>query len=213
MDVMWLKGRRELYQPVDSPEVAGWILVRRCADRYAKMVDFLRTEGLAPPASSSYLDVACSYGWFVAEMQKAGFRTQGVERDPIAIRVGQSMYGLQPGQVHRSDAVGYLRALEDKFDVTSCFSLVHHFMLNDWNVSAEEVLGLVDSVTRHVMFFDMGQAHEYPGERLAGWGPERIHSWLEKNTKFSRIVRLGEDEDAVPPNQRNFGRMLFACVR
>jgi len=64
-----------------------------------------------------------------------------------------------------------------------------------------------------VMFFDMGQSHEYPGEKLDGWDPDHIHHWLEANTTFRRIVRLGGDEDAVPPNRRIFGRMLFACVR
>ena len=63
------------------------------------------------------------------------------------------------------------------------------------------------------MFFDMGQSHEYPGGKLEGWDPDRIHRWLEANTTFARIVRLGPDEDAVPPNQHNFGRMLFACLR
>ncbi|MGA2170218.1 MAG: polysaccharide biosynthesis C-terminal domain-containing protein [Terracidiphilus sp.] len=213
LDVLWLKGRRELYQPIDSPEVAGWVLVRRCADRLAKMTELLRAEGLMPPASSSYLDVACSYGWFVSEMQKAGFQAEGVERDPSAISVGQTMYGLKPDQVHRSDVVSFLRKHQNGFDVTSCFSLAHHYILNRLNVSAEELLGLVDEATRRVMFFDMGQSHEYPGEKLDGWDPDHIHHWLEANTTFRRIVRLGGDEDAVPPNRRIFGRMLFACVR
>jgi len=213
LDVLWLKGRRELYQPIDSPEVAGWVLVRRCTDRLAKMTEFLHAEGLMPPASSSYLDVASSYGWFVSEMSKLGFRAEGVERDPTAISVGKVMYGLRPEQVHRCDAVGFLRALQDRYDITSCFSLAHHYILNRLNVSAEELLGLVDEATRRVMFFDMGQSHEYPGEKLDGWDPDHIHHWLEANTTFTRIVRLGEDEDAVPPNRNSFGRMLFACLR
>ena len=213
LDVLWIKGRRELYQPIDSPEVADWVLVRRCSDRLAKMIEFLRAEGLMPPVSSSYLDVACSYGWFVSEMEKAGFRAEGVERDPMAISVGKVMYGLRQDQVHRSDSVTFLRALQGRYDVTSCFSLIHHYLLNRLNVSAEELLHLLDSATGRVMFFDMGQSHEYTGEKLQGWDPDRIHAWLQDNTSFTRVVRLGPDEDAVPPNQQNFGRMLFACVR
>lgn len=213
LDVQWMKGRRELYQPVDSPEVNGWVLVRRCSDRLAKMTRLLRAEGLMPPASCSYLDVASSYGWFVSEMSRAEFRAEGVERDPNAILVGKVMYGLRPDQVHRSDVVSFLRSLQDKYDVTSCFSLAHHFLLNRSNVSAEDLLHLLDSATGRVMFFDMGQSHEYPGEKLQGWDPDHIHQWLEANTTFKRIVRLGPDNDAVPPNQNNFGRMLFACLR
>lgn len=212
-DVLWLKGRRELYQPIDSPEVAGWVLVRRCSDRLAKMTEFLHAEGLMPPASSSYLDVACSYGWFVSEMEKAGFRAEGVERDPSAISVGKVMYGLRPEQMHRSDAVTFLRTLQDGYDITSCFSLAHHYVMHRMNASAEELLHLVDSATRRVMFFDMGESREYPGGKLEGWDCGYIHRWLEANTTFTRIVRLGVDEDGVPPNQNNFGRMLFACLR
>jgi hypothetical protein len=213
LDVLWLKGRRELYQPVDVPEVAGWVLVRRCSDRFAKMTEFLRAEGLMPPQCSTYVDVASSYGWFVAEMTKAGFQAEGVERDPMAISVGSVMYDLKPGQVHRSDSVTFLKGLKDQYDVLSCFSLVHHYFLNRLNVSPEELLRLLDSATRRVMFFDMGQGHEYPGGPLEGWDADRVHQWLESNTTFTRIVRLGPDEDAVPPNQNSFGRMLFACLR
>jgi hypothetical protein len=213
LDVLWLKGRRELYQPIDSPEVADWVLVRRCSDRFAKMTKFLRDEGLMPSAPGSYLDVASSYGWFVSEMGQVGFRAAGVERDPIAISVGREMYGLREEQVFRSDVVTFLRTLQDRYDVTSCFSLVHHYLLNHLTTSPEELLHLLDSATRHVMFFDMGQNHEYPGSRLEGWDADHIHQWLEANSTFTRIVRLGADEDAVPPNQHNFGRMLFACLR
>ncbi len=213
LEVLWLNGRKELYQPIDAPEVAEWILVRRCSDRLAKMTEFLNVVGLMPPAHKSYLDVACSYGWFVSEMAKIGFRAEGVERDPMALSVGKVMYGLRPGQLYRADAVTFLRALKEKYDVTSCFSLAHHFILNHMNASAEDLLQLVDSATRRVMFFDMGQCHEYTGEKLRGWDADHIHRWLEVNTSFTRIVRLGPDADAVPPNQHNFGRMLFACLR
>jgi SAM-dependent methyltransferase len=213
LDVLWLRGRREIYQPIDVPEVADWVLVRRCTDRFAKIAAFLREENMMPPVRGSYLDVACSYGWFVAEMAKIGFDAEGVERDPIAITVGREMYGLRQGQVHRADSVTFLRALQTKYDVTSCFSLVHHFFMNNFNVSPEELMHLLDAATGHVMFFDMGQGHEYPESRLAGWGAEQVQSWLEANTTFKRIVPLGPDEDAVPPNEKSFGRMLFACVR
>jgi hypothetical protein len=213
LDCSWLKGRRELYQPIDSPEVATWTLVRRCSDRLAKMTEFLRAEGLMPSESSSYLDVASAYGWFVAEMGKAGFRSQGVERDPTSISVGRVMYGLRPEQVHRGDVVTYLQTLQDKYDITSCLSLAHHYIMYRANTSAEDLLHLMDSATRRVMFFDMGESHEYLVKELQGWDADHIHRWLEANTTFSRIIRLGKDEDSVPPNQKNFGRMLFACVR
>jgi SAM-dependent methyltransferase len=213
LDASWLKGRRELYQPIDSPEVAGWPLVRRCSDRLAKMTGFLAVEGLMPPVSGSFLDVASGYGWFVSEMTKAGFRAEGVELDPTAISIGTLMYGLKADQVHRGDSFAFLQSLQCRYDVTSCLSLMHHYLLNRKNVSAEELLRLLDSVTSRVMFFDMGQSHEYSAPELKDWDSDHIHRWLQANSTFTRVVRLGPDEDGVPPNQRNFGRMLFACVR
>lgn len=215
LNVLWLNGRREVYQPIHSPEVSGWVLVRRCSDRLAMMTSLLQAEGLMQPASMTYLDVACSYGWFVSEFQKMGFRAQGVERDPNAISVGETMYGLNRNQMHRSDAIGFLRASKETFDITSCFSLAHHFLMNRLNASAEELLHGLDSVTRRVLFFDMGQEHEefFSGGKMAGWNPDRIHGWLEANTTFRRIVRLGRDEDAVAPFQKSYGRTLFACIR
>jgi len=213
MDVLWIKGKFELYQPVDSPELADWVLIRRCTDRLAKMTAFLRAEDLMPPNSRSYLDVASNYGWFVSEMAKAGFQAEGVERDPFAIAVGRAMYAVEPAQVHRADSVTFLRGLKTKYDIVSCFSLLHHFILNDFGTTPEELLRVLDGATGRVLFFDMGQEHEYPKSSLAGWDVERIHSWLQTNSTFKRIVRLGPDEDGVPPNQNNFGRMLFACIR
>ncbi|MFZ1086359.1 MAG: polysaccharide biosynthesis C-terminal domain-containing protein [Terracidiphilus sp.] len=213
LDVLWLKGRTELYQPIDSPEVAQWTLVRRCSDRQAKMLEFMRSEGMMPPVCQSYLDVASSYGWFVDAMSKAGFHAEGVERDPIAISVGTLMYGLKAEQVHRADAVTFLQSIQSKYDVTSCFSLAHHYVMSSMNASAEDLIHLLDSATRYVLFFDTGEGREYPGSRLAKWDVNYIHRWLETNTTFARIVRLGVDEDRISPITNSFGRMLFACVR
>jgi hypothetical protein len=216
-DVLWLKGKKELYQPVNSPELERWVTVRRCTDRFAKMAKFLESEGITPAADYSYLDVACSYGWFVSAMTTAGFQAQGVERDPIALSVGRAMYGNRADQVHRSDAVGFLQQLKsdgEKIDIVSCFSLVHHFVVHKFNVSAEEVIQLLDSVAGRVLFYDMGESHEdFFSDRFVGWNPDHIEKWLKANTTFTRIVRLGVDEDAVPPFERDYGRMLFACIR
>src|SRR5215210_6614129 len=60
----WLEGNRELYQPIDAPELRqSWSIVRRCTDRRDKMLAFLGERGLLPPAAGTYLDVACFYGW------------------------------------------------------------------------------------------------------------------------------------------------------
>jgi hypothetical protein len=61
----------------------------------------------------------------------------------------------------------------------------------------------------------MGQSGEgfYSSAQLAGWDPDRIQQWLEANTTFARIVRLGVDADDAAPYKGCYGRTLFACVR
>lgn len=214
LDVLWLQRRQELYQPVEAPELRRWVLTRRCTDRLEKMLAFLRSENAMPPRAGSYLDLACSYGWFVAEMEKAGFASEGVERDPIAAQVGTLAYGLDPARVRRQDCASFLRNAGRRYDVVSCLSLLHHYLLYRWNVTAEEMLRLLDSVTGRVLFFEMGESHEaFFAGRLNGWNADRIEEWLRANTSFRRIVRLGVDEDAVAPFHESYGRTLFACVR
>jgi hypothetical protein len=216
-DVLWQAGRPELYQPVDLPELRGVPLVRRCADRFAMMQKFLSDRGV-DPHGRTYTDIGSSYGWFVAAMRDLGFDARGVERDPIAARVGEVIYGLRPEQVSRSEAVRWLRCALPS-DVTSCFSVLHHFVLGrGGGISAEELIGLVDRHTREVLFLDTGQGHELwfqhtLGTQAGGWSPDHIESWLRQHTTFTNIERLGIDEDAVPPFEHKYGRTLFACSR
>ncbi len=211
LDVLWQKNRIELYQPVDVPEVKSWPLVRRCSDRLDQMVGFLPSISIA---SGSYLDLGASYGWFVSRMAKAGFDSYGVERDPFAIAVGETLYGNAKGAVTRSDLVRYLSSVSRTFDVVSCFSVLHHFARGRGAVTAEELIKLIDRVTSRVLFFETGQSHEdWFRDSLQEWNTEYILTWLRTNTSFTQIIALGQDSDAVPPFERNYGRTLFACAR
>ncbi len=212
----WIGGEPELYQPVVAPEVATWPTVRRCSDRSAAMLDFLEGRGQLhrPGGPGSYLDVASCYGWFVGEMGAHGFAAQGVERDPIAPVLGAALHGLAPGQVATADAVDFLRDADRQWDVVSCFSLLHHFVLGRGAVSAPELLRLLAGVTRSVLFVDTGQEHEqWFRESLAGWDTDRVRRFLKEQTGFDRVIDLGPDHDDREPYEGNYGRHLFACVR
>jgi SAM-dependent methyltransferase len=210
LDVLWLQGRRELYQPVDAPELHRFTLVRRCTDRLAKMSAFLDQHHLR----GSYLDLGCSYGWFVAQMQQRGFDACGVERDPVAASVGAMCYGLDPQRIARADVVRFLRENTRTFDIVSCFSVLHHFALGLNPLSAETLIQLVDAATGRVLFFDTGQGTEqWFAAKLPQWTPAYIRDWLKQHTTFDEIHDLGPDDDARPPFERQYGRTLFACVR
>jgi len=204
----WLDGDRQLYQPLPSPELT-WPTVRRCTDRLDKMVKFLGTD-----AGGSYLDVASCYGWFVSQFHQRGYEAAGMERDPLAVPLGQAAYGLPDGVIQVGDCVELLRSAGRQWDVVSCFSLLHHFVLGRGSVNEVELIKLLDSVTGKVLFFDTGQDHEdWFSTSLRGWDTERVASFLREHTTFDEIIDLGPDEDAVPPHERNYGRHLFACVR
>lgn len=213
-EMSWLEGRPELYQPLAAPELeARWTTVRRCSDRLEKMWHLLDRLDVDPD-HSDYLDVASCYGWFVARMDELGFDAHGVERDPLGPLVGLAGYGLDPERIEVGDAVAFLRESDHRWDVVSCFSLMHHFVIRDLGCEPEELVRLLDSVTGRVLFLDTGQGHErWFRKSLRGWDPERIRRFLSENTTFDRIVDLGPDSDAVPPYQDNYGRHLFACIR
>lgn len=206
----WLQGRRELYQPVPFPEVQTWPLVRHCTDRLEMMQAVIpeRTRG------GSYLDVGCSYGWFVSEMAKRGFTTGGVELDPRAPRLGQLAYGLECSRVQVGEAVEFLRGRALDFDVVSCFSLLHHFVMGRGPCGAEEFIRLLDETSRHILFLDTGESHEtWLADQLPDWNARFVEAWLRKHTKFSEIRALGRDKDSSGRYRGNYGRMLFACIR
>ena len=218
LDYAWCatRGERELYQPVESPELESdhWILVRRCADRLGMMKKFLEEQNLMPPRCRTYLDVACSYGWFVSEFGRLGFDARGVEIDWAAVEIGRRVYGLKPCQVTRSEVVKFMGGDAGEYDVVSCFSLLHHFVMGHGSVSAEEMLSLLDRATKTVLFLDTGESHEaWVHDALPEWDADHIERWLRENSGFKKIYRLGTDTDDRPPYSGNYGRTLFACMR
>ena len=95
---------------MDAPELSrAWTIVRRCDDRLDKMTSFLRDQNALPPVTTSYLDVASCYGWFVRAMEDLGYRSEGVELDRLAGPLGEAAYGLRPGQVTTGNARGCWR--------------------------------------------------------------------------------------------------------
>lgn len=205
-----------LYQPVESPELATWSPVRYCADRLAKMDLFLGSRGIAP-GQTSYLDVGSCYGWFVAEMGRYGYRSEGVDPDPLAPEVAEWAYGVDPVQVHTESVVPFLHTASsggDEWDVVSCFSLLHHFVLGRGEVSPRRLVELLNDVTGSVLFLDTGQAHEHWFRRsLSDWDSAGVRSFLEENSTFDEVIDLGPDHDDRPPYSGNHARHLFACVR
>lgn len=211
-EMSWIGGQRELYQPLEAPELATtWVTVRRCTDRLAAMQDFLPKAGVV--AGDTYVDVASCYGWFVSQMAIAGLDAYGIERDRLGPVVGEAAYALDPLRIQVGDAVDLLSTAPAHWDVVSCLSLVHHFALGRGSISAEDFLQLLDRATGKVLFIDTGQTHEeWLTNRLPGWHTEDVRRRLEE-LSFDEVIDLGPDSDAVGAYALNYGRHLFACVR
>ena len=211
LEMGWLDGQLALYQPIGSRDLADWPVVRGCTDRLEMMKNVL--ADLEPHCRGSYLDVASSYGWFVAKMTDRGFDGWGIERDREARRLGRAVYGLDPVHVLIGDCTELLDEAEP-FDVVSCMSLLHHFVSGRESCSAEQLMARLSRVTRRVLFVDTGEGHEkWLRRALPGWTPEYVGEWLTRHGDFDRVVALGTDHDDRGRFAGNYGRTLFACIR
>ena len=218
LDAMWTGASHQLYQPVDVPEVLNpcWTVIRRCDDRLSMMRQFL--AGLTDTGNlNSYVDVASGYGYFVHHMRALGYSSYGVEIDPIAQSIGHHVWDIPETNLIRSEAVRFLESAaagSEQYDIVSCLSLLHHFILGRGCVTAEQFIGLLHTLTRHVLFLDTGQATEsWFSESLAEWTPDYIRSWIMERTGFREVIPLGADADGRGEFEGNYGRTLFACLK
>ena len=212
MDVLWQEGRTELYQPINLPEVQNWTLVRHCKDRLNKILLFLKHLELS--TNHNYIDLGCSYGWFVLQMLKQGYSALGVERDPFAINIGKMIYGIDLKYFERSSLIKFFKLNNKSFDIVSCFSVLHHFVLHKDVMSPVDLIYYLDKITKKVLFLETGQNHEFWFKNcLSEWSPKFISNWIHKHTTFKTVVNLGPDSDSVGKFSGNFGRSLFACIR
>lgn len=211
MDSSWTNEQCLLYQPLGLPEVESWTTVRHCTDRMALIEAYLERHG---PSTGAYLDIGCSYGWFVKQMAKRGYDAVGIDRDVSAMAVGQLAYGLDPSAFMIDDLANFLQRSNRQYDIVSCFSVLHHYALGKGQMSAEEFIRRLDSMTGSVLFLDTGENHErWFMDSLKEWDADFIARWLQENTTFASVQMLGADQDGQGRYQGQYGRHLFACRR
>lgn len=214
LDGLWTRGEKVLYQPIDMPEFGEmWQRPRKCKDRFEKMISWLNNHSFES-RGKSYIDLGSSYGWFVSKMLELGYDAFGVERDRLAIKTGEIAYGIDRERIYAKEIGNFLEDTEKKFNVVSCFSVLHHFVLGKSSRTAEEILRMIDTITQDVLFFDTGQSHEqWFRHELKEWTDDYIVEWIKSHSSFTRVEKLGCDEDRSPSYEDNYGRMLFAFTR
>lgn len=215
LDVIASDGGRKLFQPIISPELGDdWKLLRHC-DKWFEVIErFLKERCLLPPRSTTYMDIGCSYGWFVQAFGRLGFDAHGLELDRAAIQIGQLVYGLRPDQVTRVEMGRFLRSNPKPSDITSCFNLMHDYAVGQASSTAEEMLKLLDRATSTVLFFNMGRSHKrLEHTTLTGWDANRIEQWLRDNSSFTEIHRLVADNAQASTLENDYDNTIFACLR
>ena len=131
-----------------------------------------------------------------------------------AVAVGRIAYGLDDSTNLVSDITSFLGNQERRYDVVSCFSVLHHFVQGLMRISAAEFIRKLDAVTGAILFLDTGECHEgWFADTLAGWDAEFIRKWLYEHTSFTCIESIGTDGDNVGPYRNQYQRHLFVCSR
>lgn len=200
----------ELYQPVDKPEVSHWPTIRNCKDRLDMMFNWIDKNNIT---TGSYIDLPCSYGYFVDNFKKRGFASKGYDIDLSSIKIAHQINRLEE-EISQKDIIKYLETTTDKFDVVSCLSILHHFVMGRIDYPYMNIVKNLDKLTGKVLFLDTGQVHEkqYEGE-LTGWTDEFIIKLFVDNTSFKHGEILGKDQDNIGLQKENNNRTLFAFYR
>ncbi len=147
-------------------------------------------------------------------MEHQGYDAYGIEQDPLAETLAELIYGLAPGRITIGDGVELLKNDTKRYDVVSCFSVLHHFVLGRSSSSAEELIKLLDRVTGEVLFLDTGEGHESWFKLvLPEWTPSYARQWILDHSSFTSVEAIGRDHDGVAPFEGKYGRTLFACTR
>lgn len=208
------KGIKTLLQPIVGWEFdQTWTLLRRCADRFNMMQNFL-SQNFPMLAPSSVLDLAASYGWFVAEFNKNGHTAMGVEANPAAAKIGRIAYGLGLEDMIVGHYHPFLQRCHRQFDVVLFLSQLHHYIPSSHFGDAKSLLQSIDRLTKKVLFLDMGEEHEnFLQKQMSGWNAGRIVKFIQDNTSFRQVIPLGVDSDNVGRYAQQFGRTLFACLK
>lgn len=216
LDVGWNVNKRDLYQPLSSPEISHkyWNQIRSCSDRLQLMLSFLKDDRPALAGAKTYIDLACNLGWFVKAMHDQGFDAHGLEIDTPSRKIAKFFLGIDERKIFSGSVQEFFEGNCNSYDYVSCFSFAHHVLIRSGEAGFKKFMTNVSGVVNKVLFFEMGDCEEaWFKNSLAGWNKTRIKDWLANSGLFSEVIVLGVDRDRVGSFKKNYGRALFACVK
>ena len=210
--VIWDEGTA-LYQPINLPELNHLPLIRKCQDRFERMINYLNEEKVIIN-NKSLIDIGSYYGWFVNQFTKKGVKAFGLERDFSACKVAVELNGLPDDIFINKPLEEFVLNDNKQYDIILFLSVLHHFSLGKSFMSDVFVLKKLAERTKSFMFFDTGEEHETMfGNALKGWNEQTIKEFILLNTDFKEVISLGRDSDNVGKHLNDYRRMLFVLKK
>ena len=185
--VAHLNGGFKLYQPLDHPDF-GWPCWRKdTGTRVALISMFLKRRDV-----STVLDIGCHGGAISHGLARRGFRVDGLDRNPLAIRAAQ----LQAGMTHIGSTAMFHQGdhtLEGlRADAVVCLSALNHAYVKG---KGEEMLRRLVELAP-VLILDC----PVPGDPVGGStdmaDAEKFRGWVDA-TVGGRPMQIGSTNDGL----------------
>lgn len=208
-------GNRYFYQPTGNREIDMHnTIIRKSSDRFEKMISFSKDYFEEPLSQKTFLDIGCSYGYFVYNFSKYCRESFGIDKDKKSFVISKMFYPQIANNIYFQNFFENNSNIK-KYNIVSFLSVFQHFIVDGYDEkSLINVIKSVDETTEDILFFEMGEDHEsWYKDILLGWNAEKISRWIVENTTFDFCVPLMKDEDSTEKFSNRYGRTLFACYR
>lgn len=206
--------KKYIYQPLPNERYNDeFIVIRNCKDRSDAMINFTKKYFSDELSTKTFLDIGSSCGYFVNSFEKICKASYGIEKDINQSMIAKLFYKKNKKNIISGDFKEILPS-HDQYDIISCLSVLHHFIINPQDDDAAELLKIIDQKTKSILFFEMAEEKEdWYKEKLSGWNLETIPQWVIDNTSFTKYEALVVDNDSVGEFYDNYGRTVFAFYR
>lgn len=201
-----------LYQPTPDESVnAVSNIIRKSSDRADAILDFAQGYFGNTFDEKTMLDIGCNTGYFVNFFASKCALAEGMDDVPERIDKARSFYPNLAKNFKDGDIFIDLY-LYDQYDMVLFLNVLHTIIGTKPKTEVKEVLKLIDSKTRYLMFFEMREIDELywiPQElddRASRkkpildefpWKKETIKKFILDNTSFNACEELFISNDVL----------------
>ena len=148
-----------LEQEIPCPELSTWPRI----EEYLYRNEFLEKElnnyfkiGINQEKNEqfSYCDIGCKYGFFLNKFKKKNFRIFGIEERRKDIEIAKAVFKIKESEIYQSNFGDLINDKFKKFDIVTCFGLVHEYAEKYREISLINFLKLLMNIAGHILIFD-----------------------------------------------------------